>query len=515
MGKNKSLTEQEMIELLRSDGQKFLSLPNVTSVGVGYKIKGGKRTKELCIQFTVEKKISLEGIQAEGLVPLPTSMSDSNGTRVPVDVLERSYKPHYEVMRDPEQEAMDKETAPWKNRRSRLDPVIPGISVSNINGTAGTFGAIVYDEVSGQPYILSNWHVLHGPSGNPGDSIVQPGPYDGGTVDENLIGKLVRSHLGLAGDCAIASIEGRNFEEEILELNVSPKRAAKVNLDDKVVKSGRTTGVTYGIVQRVGVVVNINYGGTVGSQQVGGFEIGPNPAKLPDNGEISMGGDSGSLWLIDGEKENDIAVGLHFAGETNPDPAAEHAIACNIHSVLEKLNVSFVTSSEHTFGDEDLWNELLARMDLLSMRVAVMEKKGCACKDKAGQGETSKALTETSSAISGRLAAQEGIPIYGNWCGPGHGGGNPLDDVDRACMTHDKCYSSRGYFDCECDAQLLRDLDRAIAFGNVRPWGRVMGPAIRAWFSLQPCVPHISGGITVKKVMRAGKSVWKKIWSVF
>lgn len=35
----------------------------------------------------------------------------------------------------------------------------------------------------------------------------------------------------------------------------------------------------------------------------------------------------------------DVAVGLHFAGETDPDPAAEHALACEIHKVLDKLSV--------------------------------------------------------------------------------------------------------------------------------------------------------------------------------
>jgi hypothetical protein len=54
---------------------------------------------------------------------------------------------------------------------------------------------------------------------------------------------------------AFASIKDRAIESRILELNVTSKRIAKVELDDKVIKSGRTTGVTRGIVDRVGVVV--------------------------------------------------------------------------------------------------------------------------------------------------------------------------------------------------------------------------------------------------------------------
>ena len=219
---------------------------------------------------------------------------------------------------------------------------MPVISISHIDGSAGTFGALVYDAMTGTPYILSNWHVLHGPTGALGDNIVQPGPHDDGNVVTNVMGRLVRSHLGVAGDCAVCSIIGRRVDDQILESDVVPKRVATVNIGDKVVKSGRTTGVTHGIVRRVGVVVNINYGGRTGVQAIGGFEIGVNPQKPPSRGEVSMGGDSGSLWLIDIDgADKDVAVGLHFAGETDPNPAAEHAMACAIHSVFQKLQISF------------------------------------------------------------------------------------------------------------------------------------------------------------------------------
>jgi hypothetical protein len=122
----------------------------------------------------------------------------------------------------------------------------------------------------------------------------------------------------------------------------------------------------------------------------------------------------------------------------------------------------------------------------------------------------------------------EGLPIYGNWCGPGHGGGFPIDDLDRACMKHDYCYGREGYFDCTCDVQLIQNIKQALASGQVKPWGRSMGPAIAAWFSAQPCVNHVrgvpipggTGGTatlinttrgSVQSVVRGGKKVWKII----
>src|SRR5690606_31416855 len=41
----------------------------------------------------------------------------------------------------------------------------------------------------------------------------------------------------------------------------------------------------------------------------------------------------------DSPDDADVVLGLHFAGETDPRPEAEHALACNIKSVLEKLDV--------------------------------------------------------------------------------------------------------------------------------------------------------------------------------
>lgn len=514
VSKKQAAAEEKLITLLRTQAQKWLTQPNVTSVGVGYKVKGGKVTDELCIQFTVGQKLETDHLKAEGITALPTSFTADDGTKVPVDVIARRYQPTYEIVSDPVAEVKTEALTPRQQRRSRLDPIQPGISVSHINGTAGTIGAIVYDNQTGQPYVLSNWHVLHGPGEAIGDTIVQPGPFDDGNVNDNRLGRLVNSHLGLAGDCAIASIEGRRFSEEVLELGVSPKQAGKVHLNDHVVKSGRTTAVTHGIVQRVGVVVNINYGGSVGVRAIGGFEIGPNPAKPARNGEVSMGGDSGSIWLVDTDgRDSDVAVGLHFAGETDPDPNAEHAIACNIHSVLRKLDVSFAEKDEVLMDDEALWNEVLALLNMLFGRINNLEQQLI----QPSSGALPAVASQAQAQLAGQRAAPEGLglPVYGNWCGPGHGSGQPIDDVDRACMNHDQCYDQRGYLDCSCDEQLIQSIDQALGAGNVRSTGRIIAPLIRGWFAnVQPCIPR-TGSVgplnTVTAVTRSGTTLWKSL----
>ena len=234
----------EMMEALkdfvRTKGETFLREDNISSVGIGYKLKDGKPTKEISIQFTVDSKIEPEGLDALGTIPIPKSFV-INGVEVTTDVLERSFEASYL----PVSETVE------NNRKTRIDPVVPGVSISNTNGTAGTIACFVFDRATGTPYVLSNWHVLNGPTGQIGDGIVQPGPFDDNRVQLNHLGTLVRSHLGTAGDCAISSLEGRGFKPEILELNVRLEELGEPELGDKVIKSGRTTGVTHGVVTRV------------------------------------------------------------------------------------------------------------------------------------------------------------------------------------------------------------------------------------------------------------------------
>ena len=85
----------------------------------------------------------------------------------------------------------------------------------------------------------------------------------------------------------------------------------------------------------------------------------------------------------------------------------------------------------------------------------------------------------------------DGLPIYGNYCGPGHGDPTgrtpPIDAVDAACRAHDLCYGSTNYFNCGCDRNLVRSLPAAIA-ATPGFAAKAAGAAIMAYFSNSPCV---------------------------
>lgn len=339
--KQKSDLMEELKQFIRTRGEEFLRDKNISSVGIGYKWEHGKPTKEISIQFTVEKKASADLLESLDTQEIPKSFI-VGGVEVPTDVLQRTYQPGYKIVAE----------AASSPRKVRVDPIKPGISVANKKVTAGTIGCIVFDKMNGTPFVLSNWHVLNGPNGQIGDDIVQPGPFDDNRTNLNRLGKLIRSHLGPAGDCAIASIEDRTFDTEILELAVKVESIGEPELGDKVVKSGRTTAVTHGIVTRIHTMTKINYGGSTGERAIGGFEIGVDPANQPSNGEVSMGGDSGSVWLFKTNqgKPGKVMAGLHFAGE-GPDDPNEHAIACYAKSVFEKLGISATASPAPPGGD--------------------------------------------------------------------------------------------------------------------------------------------------------------------
>ena len=321
---------EDLKNFIRTRGAEYLKDPNISSVGVGYKQKGQKQTGEVAIQFTVREKTVPESLATLGTVAIPESFN-IGGVEVPTDVVEREFKVEFRVVGE----------AAGSDRKKRLDPIQPGASVAHTKETAGTIGCLVFDRADGTPYILSNWHVLHGPNGQIGDEIVQPGPFDDNRTHLNRLGILVRSHLGHAGDCAVATIEGRGVDPAVIDLGIPVEKLGEPELGDAVIKSGRTTAVTRGIVTRVHVISRLDYGGSVGDQEVGGFEIGVDPNHIPGNGEVSMGGDSGSVWLFVSKtgKPSNVMAGLHFAGEGSTNPN-EHAVACYPQSVFEKLAIS-------------------------------------------------------------------------------------------------------------------------------------------------------------------------------
>ena len=309
--------------VLESVRKNWLKKPGVTGVDLGFKWKGGQMTDTLSIRVHVaRKKLNIELNEME---LFPTEIQG-----IPVDVIEASYAAQTSATSKPEMAV--------EGRGKRYDEIPLGVSVGSRYATAGTLGAKVIDQATGAEMILSNWHVLAGQKNvKPGLPIWQPGWIDGGTRVENTIAELSRWVLG-PYDAAVARINGaRKVKNETVEGRPITKVTVP-KLGMRVWKSGRSTGLTEGFVDGIRMTAPILYPG-VGTRFLEGvFRIIPRPRSIRD--EMSIGGDSGSVWV---DEESGAAIGLHFAGETGNSP--EHALAHDINLILDHLRVKMASRS--------------------------------------------------------------------------------------------------------------------------------------------------------------------------
>jgi hypothetical protein len=210
------------------------------------------------------------------------------------------------------------------SHRGRHRPAPGGVSVGHVAITAGTLGSRAIGLTApwnNRHLILSNNHVLaNSNAAKVGDSIVQPGPADGGRHPADQIAILARwVPINFGGapsfvDCAIGwawheRIRGEQYylsggAPAYYRTGTAPLAAT---LGMIVGKSGRTTGLTQGRVTQIGVSVNVNFGGgrvALFRNQIAIQSVNNNP--------FSAGGDSGSLiWQwASGVRP----VGLLFAG---------------------------------------------------------------------------------------------------------------------------------------------------------------------------------------------------------
>ena len=310
----------DLEQTLKKYKNDLLSLNNVVGIGQGIKEKDGKMLEEKCIKVLVNNKLPKKELSSYEQVPQSLEKNETDVIEVgEVELLSRN-----------------------NIRLNKSRPAQPGVSIGHYKITAGTFGAIVKDKKTGQPLILSNNHVLanisDGRDGRAykGDEILQPGSYDGGEEEDIIAylerfapiynneahkrGKASSLSYGLNRlmalfnniltpsyrrrsnriDGAVAKPKSKEIiKEEIIGVG-KVKGKVQPELGMKVIKSGRTTGVTSSIIKAIDVTIEVRLSdnaSTYFSDQI-----------LADS--FSRPGDSGSL-VVD---ENNRAVGLLFAG---------------------------------------------------------------------------------------------------------------------------------------------------------------------------------------------------------
>ena len=90
--------------------------------------------------------------------------------------------------------------------------------------------------------------------------------------------------------------------------------------------------------------------------------------------------------------------------------------------------------------------------------------------------------------LDGQTVPQQlSFPVYGNYCGFGHGDPTgdtpPIDAVDAVCREHDLCYGLLGDFDSRCDRNLIEIMPSAIA-STPSPIGKKAGLLALLYFAV-------------------------------
>jgi hypothetical protein len=327
------------------------------------------------------------------------------------------------------------------------------VSIGHYAITAGTLGCVVRDRRSGVRLILSNNHVLaNSNNASPGDPILQPGPYDGGTQDQDMIARLERfinlQFTTAPGSCGIAqvvadflnwmaSLAGSSHRldvfqfqpqatnqvdaavarpvgdsqvlDEILEIG-TPSGTLPAALGMAVRKSGRTTGLTRGTVNVIAATVNVSYG----AGQVATFE------NQIVAGPMSQGGDSGSLVLAGDSLR---AVGLLFAG------SEQATIFSPIDTVLEALQVDLPAAATHLAGQPS------AGAQSLSASAPRPHNSSSSHTDPGKQAATARAQAVREAYINELLSKPN---VVGVGVGIPQRGGQPVDEVGLVVMVEKK-----------------------------------------------------------------------------
>lgn len=214
----------------------------------------------------------------------------------------------------------------------RARPLTSGASIGHPKITAGTLGCFI--ETGGGMCLLSNNHVLADEDrARKGDPIVQPAPYDGGTVPADVIGTLDDVEPLAVGapntmDAATAVLADAVGFDPVLAGVGTLAGVTDVDGTERVAKIGRTTGLTHGRIVRIEAETVIEY-------EKGNVRFDGTIHVEGDGALFTNGGDSGSLVFTDTASPE--AIGLHFAGLENG-----RSVIAPISPILERFGGTLV-----------------------------------------------------------------------------------------------------------------------------------------------------------------------------
>jgi hypothetical protein len=287
---------------------------NVVGIGLGRKLVDGKPTKRMSVRIYVQQKLH------EDLLPKKLRIPPKIGG-VPTDVI---------------QVGRFKANSGERNRELKR-PFSMGASVGHDHPMAGTAGAILRIRGGEDPrrFLLSNNHVLARENLLPvGAPIFQPGQKDWAGTDSSHSEPVARltdfirlkSSEPNSVDCAIAELTSPDgAHSELIDVGPGNHKPIVAREQMRVLKTGRTTGVTHGQIVDVALDIEIDYprlGSIIFHDQI--------LIKSNDSTPFSLGGDSGALVVTDDADHSPL--GLLFASSQGWTVASQLQ---EVHALLE------------------------------------------------------------------------------------------------------------------------------------------------------------------------------------
>ncbi len=309
---------------------------NVHTCYTGF--KNGDQRQGLAVVFEVKNKKKF----SQCFSPIPRAFSDKYHHAIQTDVIEspimsavppiQFYDPKY----DPEYKPQSRDHQSCHNCPVPGGPQIQPQG-ANFVGTLGCCASYIGKDGQRHWGAITNWHVGHAGRFPVGTPINQPVSNNGQAIG-TLAGWVPLHFNNQPNYVDLAIIDTARTDGPYAPLthtvgpsqykvgNLGNKPVLEPRLGDKVIKSGRTTGVTTGTVVGINAVSHVDYG----NNGVARFE--DQIVIKGDNGDFSRPGDSGSLIL---SRETLQPYGLLFAG------GGGTTIANRISRVIDSYQLQF------------------------------------------------------------------------------------------------------------------------------------------------------------------------------
>lgn len=221
---------------------------------------------------------------------------------VPVKIIETGPVVPLSLMRVPVAQAI------FADRTGRFRPVPSGVSVAHPEITAGTFSCKAIDTETEEILGLSNNHVIspHWPElqvVQVDDPTLQPGPADKGTLDDQVgeVDRWIPVLKDVPNLVDVGAFRSEQLSEQVLEVG-KPDALIEAFPGEHVLKSGRSSGITYSRILGCNATIEVEGWGTC----IFDDQIVVSPGFM-------IPGDSGSIVL---DADTHRVVGIGFAGST-------------------------------------------------------------------------------------------------------------------------------------------------------------------------------------------------------